>query len=299
MTESKMTRREMLIKSAQIFFGGAVFSIGCKKSLRGSLVTKSSVDGFKIGVCDWTLKKEADPTVFELAKKLGIDGVQISLGTLKENMNLREKSIQEKYLEMTKIHEVEIASIAIGELNSVPYKSDPRAETWVLDCIDVCQAMGISVILVPFFGKADLRKDEEGMDRVIKRLKKAAPIAEKAGVILGLESQLNAEEHMVIIDNVGSPAVQVYYDVGNSHRNGYDILKEIRILGKYICEFHAKDYENLYGKGIINFEAIRRAMDDIGYRGWVVMEGDKYPLGLEESLKYDLNYLRDVFPRKV
>ena len=65
--------------------------------------------------------------------------------------------------------------------------------------------------------------------------------AEKAGVILGLENYMSAEANLSIIDKVGSPAVQVYYDVGNSTDKGYDILKEIRLLGKRICEFHAKD----------------------------------------------------------
>ena len=48
---------------------------------------------------------------------------------------------------------------------------------------------------------------------------------------------------MDILNRVGSPAVKVYYDVANSHKQGYDIYKEIRMLGKNICEFHAKDYE--------------------------------------------------------
>jgi len=91
----------------------------------------------------------------------------------------------------------------------------------------------------------------------------------------------------------------VYYDVANSHKAGYDIYKEIRQLGQNICEFHAKDYDDLYGKGSIDFEEVRRAMDDIGYRGWLVMEGTKMPLGVEESCRYDAEYLRSIFPKKV
>jgi sugar phosphate isomerase/epimerase len=125
-----------------------------------------------------------------------------------------------------------------------------------------------------------------------------APKAEKAGVILGLESWLSAEQHRDILDRVGSPAVQVYYDLGNSHKQGYDIYKEIRFLGKNICEFHAKDYNDLYGKGTINFPEVRRAMDDVGYRGWIHIEGVKMPLGLEGSVRYDEEYLRSIFPRQ-
>jgi len=49
----------------------------------------------------------------------------------------------------------------------------------------------------------------------------------------------------------------------------------------------------------IDFKRVRLAMDDIGYRGWLHMEGTKLPLGLEESIRYDERYLRSVFPRVV
>ncbi|MHC4623413.1 MAG: sugar phosphate isomerase/epimerase family protein, partial [Planctomycetota bacterium] len=93
--------------------------------------------------------------------------------------------------------------------------------------------------------------------------------------------------------------VKVYYDVGNSHRNGYDIYEEIRMLGSArLCEFHAKDYGNLFGQGKVDFAEVRRAMDDAGYRGWIQIEGSK-PLGLQESYRHNAEYLRSIFPRKV
>ena len=59
---------------------------------------------------------------------------------------------------------------------------------------------------------------------------------------------------MRIIDRVGSPAVKVYYDVGNSTDKGRDVLKEIRTLGKLICELHAKDGRHMLGQGRIDFK---------------------------------------------
>ncbi|MBW8016278.1 MAG: sugar phosphate isomerase/epimerase [Planctomycetes bacterium] len=254
--------------------------------------------GFKIGVCDWSIRKNADPGCFAVAKEIGLDGVQVSLGTEANDMHLRKPEMQKKYLAESKKHGVEITSLAIGTLNAIPYKSDPRAEKWVSDSIDVCKALDVKVVLLAFFGKGELRGDHKGIDEVVRRLKKVAPKAQAAGVILGLESWLSAWETKAIMDRVGSPAVQMYYDVGNSHKQGYDICEEIRWLGKKnICEFHAKDYEFLFGKGKVNFPAVRLAMDDIGYRGWIHIEG-KTPLGLVESYKHNARYLRSVFPPK-
>jgi L-ribulose-5-phosphate 3-epimerase len=247
----------------------------------------------KIGVCDWTLGR-MDSGSFAVAKEIGLDGVQVSLGTAENDMYLRQKDIQKEYLAESKKHRIQIASLAIGDLNKFPYKSDPQTEQWVSDSIDVCQALDVNVVLLAFFMKGDLRGDPKGIDEVVRRLKRVAPKAEKAGVMLAIESWLSAREHMDIIQRVGSKAVKVYYDVGNSHKRGYDIYQEIRFLGDHICEFHAKDYDFLFGKGKVNFPAVCAAMDDIGYRGWIQIEGAR-PLGIVESYRHDAAYLKRVF----
>jgi sugar phosphate isomerase/epimerase len=266
----------------------------------GAASGAASRPGFKIGACDWTLGKRGEPDSLAIAKKLGLDGVQVDLGSPDDDLPVRNPDHQKRFLDAVKEQGLEIASVAIGALNDVPYKSDPRAEQWVLDSLGVCKAFGVQVVLLAFFGNGDLRNDPAGVDAVVERLKKAAPMAQGAGVVLGIESWLSAEEHLAIIERVGSPAVKVYYDVGNSNKEGHDIYKEIRQLGtRHICEFHAKDYDNLYGKGSINFPEVRRAMDDIGYRGWMQIEGTQFPLGLEASIRQDVEYLRGIFPREV
>jgi len=288
-----MTRREMMVNGARVVTGLAL-TTSCR-----SFGPMLGGRGFKIGVCDWTIGKSADTASLEMAKRLGLDGVQVNFGSGQDDLPLFNPELQKKFLEAAKEHEVEIVSLALGTLNDVPYKSDPRAERWVSESIDVCRAMGVNVVLLAFFGNGDLRNDKKGTDVVVERLKKVAPKAEEAGVFFGIESWLSAEQHLDIINRVGSPAVKVYYDVANSHKAGYDIYQEIRLLGKQICQFHAKDYDDLYGKGTIAFEEVRRAMDDIGYRGWIVIEGTEMPLGLEDSIRYDAKYLRSVFPPKL
>jgi len=295
MKRQGLTRREMMIRSAA--FAGVLPWATAAAQEEGQR-RRGRPRGFRIGACDWNLGKMADPGSFEVARQIGLDGVQVSLGTAANDMHLRRPEVQKAFLEASRAADVRIASLAIGELNNIPYKSDPRTEAWVADSIDVCRALRVRVVLLAFFGNGDLRGDPKGVDVVVERLKKVAPKAEDAGVILGIESWLSAEDHMAIINRVGSPAVQVYYDVGNSHLRGYNIYEEIRMLGKNICEFHAKDYDNLFGKGKIDFVEVREAMDAIGYRGWIQIEGAT-PLGMIESYKQDAAYLRSVFPRRV
>jgi sugar phosphate isomerase/epimerase len=292
-----MSRRRMMSGTVSAAAGLALTCSCAQLTERKS--AKARPAGFKIGVCDWTINKRANPASLEVAKGIGLDGVQVDFGRDEDDLPLFDPGLQQKFIEARQKHQVEIASLALGVLNGIPYKSDPRAERWVDRGIDVCQKLGVKVVLVAFFGDGDLRNDKAGTSVVVERFKKVAPKAEQAGVTLGIESWLSAEQHIDIIERVGSPAVKVYYDVANSHKAGYDIYSEIRRLGKLICEFHAKDYDDLYGKGSIDFDRVRSAMDDIGYRGWFVMEGTKMPLGVEESCRYDAEYLRGIFPAKV
>ncbi|HTS69413.1 MAG TPA: sugar phosphate isomerase/epimerase family protein [Terriglobia bacterium] len=287
MRNQNMTRREML---GILAAGGMAMRVAH---------LKAAAPGFKIGACDWTIGKRSDPTALDLAKRLGLDGVMADMGSPSNDFPLRHPEVQKSYREAVARTRLAVSSLALGVLNEIPLKNDSRAEQWVSDSIEVCTAMKLKVVLVPFFGKADLRGDKPGTDAVVAAFKRLAPKAQKAGVILGVESWLSADQHVDILNRVSSPAVQVYYDMGNSQKAGYDICKEIRFLGKRICEFHAKDYDDLYGKGSMNFPAVRKAMDDIGYRGWMQIEGVKTPLGVEESVRYDLNYLRGVFPPTV
>lgn len=291
-----ITRRQMMVGAARAAAGLAV-TCSCTPSAEREQA--KAVTGFKLAVCDWTIGKTANPDSFEIAKRIGLDGVQVDFGRGESSLPLFDVELQDNILEAASRHKMEIASLAMGVLNNVPYKSDPRAERWVRQGIDIAEVMGVKVILLAFFGEGDLKNDEQGINMVVRRLRQIAPQAEMAGVTLGIESWLSAEQHIDIIERVGSPAVKVYYDVANSHKAGYDIYKEIRQLGPLICEFHAKDYDNLYGKGSIDFKEVRLAMDDIGYRGWLVMEGTKMPLGLEESCRYDAEYLRSIFPKNL
>lgn len=254
---------------------------------------------FRIGACDWSLGKQADPAAFEIAREIGLDGVQVSLGTEASDMHLRRPEVQQRYRDAAQAAGVAIASMAIGELNRVPFKSDPRTIGWVSDCVEVMSALGTEVVLLAFFSAGDLKGDKPGTDEVVRRLKIVAPKAEKAGVLLGIESWLSADEHLNIIQRVGSPAVRVYYDVANSEKMGYDIYREIRQLGKegLICEFHMKENGALLGRGRVDFAKVRAAIDDIGYSGWMQIEGAVPPGGvMRENYVKNRQFLREIFP---
>jgi sugar phosphate isomerase/epimerase len=253
----------------------------------------------KVGACDWSIGKSSDIGAFALAKQIGLDGIQVNLGIDANNMHMREKDRQRAYLDESNKTGMKIASLAIGELNRVPYKSESRTDEWVWDAVDVASNLGVTVILLAFFDKNDLRGDDAGKKEVIRKLKLVAPKAEKQGIILGIESYLSAEEHMEIIQQVGSKSVKVYYDFRNSADAGYDVVKEIRWLGRdTICELHMKENGFLLGKGTLDWKKISETLREMNYHGdgWMQIESAR-PKGADivECYKQNASYLRGLF----
>jgi L-ribulose-5-phosphate 3-epimerase len=285
---AKSTRREMIGRTTRF---AATLAFG---SAFAPLLAAPGSRGFKIGAPEWSLRK-ADPSCFEVAREIGLDGVQVNLGSLGDQMHLRQSGVQQAYLSAARRNRLEIASLALAELNNIPLKSDPRAVIWLLDSLAVARALGVKVILVAQFYHGELKGDKEGTNLTVDLLKEIAPRAEKAGVILGLENYLSAAENLDILQRVSSPAVQVYYDVGNSTDKGYNIYQEIRMLKDRVCEFHAKDGDFMLGQGRVDFQKVRQAMDDINYRGWIQIEAAA-PHSLVDDYSADLKFLKGIFP---
>ncbi len=264
-----------------------------------SAMVRAKEDGapFKIGACDWSIGNTQKPEAFAVAKEIGLDGVEVSFSQPGSENDLRDESVRAKYQDACQATGLEISSLAMGMLNSIPYASDPRTEQWVADVVEVMPKLGVKRCLLAFFGNGDIKGDRAKQDEVIRRLKKVAPQAEKAGVVLGVESWMNADDHLRILDGVGSPAIQVYYDVCNMTDQGYDICKEIRQLGKdRICQIHIKENGFLIGQGKVDLPPVREAIHDIGYRGWLIIEGATIRgKTLVECYQHNQKYLRSLF----
>ncbi|MBT8038236.1 MAG: sugar phosphate isomerase/epimerase [Verrucomicrobiae bacterium] len=286
----------------------SVLTVAISSALGGSALDKKD---HPLGVCDWSIGKTQNPEAFDFAEKLGFDGVQVSFNG--GAFDLRDKMVRDQFRAKVKETGVGMASLAMGCLNGVPYSSDPNAEKWVSEVLDVMILMEKEakliedqqladrvrpkIVLLAFFGKGDIKNKPDLTAEVIRRLKKVAPKAEKHGLTLGLETWLSADELLKILQAVDSPAVKVYYDVANAHKMGYDIDQEIKKLGTdHICQIHFKEHGVVLGNGEIDFLRLKKRIDSIGYKGWIIAEKatDK-KLGIEKSFQLNQQFMRHLF----
>ena len=252
--------------------------------------------GCKIGVTDWNLHLSVKVEAVALAKSLGFEGVEVSLGrdVANNKLPLADPELQAKYIAAFKENGIVPAGTCLDILHKNWLKSDKLGQQWVADGIAITRKLGAKVMLLPFFGKGAIGETAE-QDAVAAALKDLAKDAEKAGVTMGLENTISAEANVRIMDKVGSKALRVYYDVQNSTNSGFDIVKEIRWLGgKRICQIHLKDNPHYLGEGKIDFPAVLAAIHESGYQGFMNLETDCPSKSVDADMKRNLAFVRDL-----
>lgn len=222
----------------------------------------------RVGSCSLSLDK---------AQAAGLDGVQVWAGGEADELDIHRAETRAKYKAQMRETGLPVCSFMMGLLNQYPLATDPRAPAWLTQCIEAAHDLGVTNILVAFFGKGDLqagkRIKEEAFASAAKRIREAAPRARDAGVTLAIENMLDAEQNLRLLDAIGHESVSLYYDVFNTGRTmGYDSPAEIRRLKGRISQVHYKNGPKYLDEDRAYFASVTAALRDIGYAGWIVLE---------------------------
>jgi len=236
----------------------------------------------------------------DAAKQAGLDGVEVGAGNEADELNIFKAETRAKYKAQMRSSGLPIASIMMGLFNHFPLATDPGAPAWLNQCIDAAKDLSIQTILVAFFGKGDLQSGkkikEAEFASAVRRIKAAAPRAKEAGVILAVENLLSAEQNLRLLDEIGSDAVQLYYDVYNLGQSmGYDVPAEIRRLKDRIAQVHYKNGPKYLDEDRPFSEAATAAIKDIGYRSWIVLETSSPSKNGVADAKRNGDFVRSLF----
>jgi sugar phosphate isomerase/epimerase len=233
------------------------------------------------------------------AKKAGLEGIEVGAGGAAPKLSIADPAAIQKYKDQMKETGLAVSSIMMGLFNSNPLASDPNGPAWLEQTIDAAKELKAHTILVAFFGKGSLggkgeiKKDD--VDEVVKRVKAAAPRAQAAGVFLGIENTLTAQQNAEILDRIGSPAVKIYYDIFNLAGQGYDTPAEIRFLKDRISIFHFKNGGDYLESGKVKWEPVAAAIKEIGYKGWIVLETSNPSKNVVDDDRKNAEYIRKLF----
>ena len=251
----------------------------------------------KYGIMNSVLRKSWEES-FAPASHLGFDGVELT--GVGEGSKLWRKEGAEEIKELAAKSGIEVPSVTL----SWPYTlADPDIERREVakdvteKTITACKTLGAWVILLPFFGAQELTQKQATSAVFIDGLKECAKKAEENNVYLALETTLGAEVLLKIIRAVNSPSVKVYFDVGNAVWWKHEpVSDEIRKLKEQIIQIHIKDTKNgpgdvHLGEGRVDFAAVSKAIKDIGYARYLVLETPATDQP-EEAAARNLQYLK-------
>jgi hexulose-6-phosphate isomerase len=279
-------------------FLGATTAAAVTTALAGQPVRASSRAGapnpWKKAFMLGGLEKGSPLPTFELLKEAGFEGVEL----ISPNRLDRQEVIRARDKTGLAIHGVS------GSRHWRSPLSDPDPDVVasgmaaIREEFDDCRAYGgTTVLLVPAVvnkrvGYRDAYKRSQANIRTL------VPDAQRHGIKIAIEEVwnkflLSPVEFARYIDEFESPWVGAYFDVGNVVEYGYP-EEWIRELGKRILKIHIKEYAKQrrfsyrLGEGKeIEWSAVRAALNEVGYSGWITAE---VPLG-------DLAAMKDVVQR--
>ncbi|MGC4030850.1 MAG: sugar phosphate isomerase/epimerase family protein [Tepidisphaeraceae bacterium] len=256
---------------------------------------------------------------FKIAQKAGLDGIQLDMGGLPKDAatgkqslktTLRDPAVRQQFLDESKKTGVRIASMAWFAMYAHVYANMDIAVEVGHEWIETISQMGCQLGFMPLMTKdGTLAEPEHGevWKKTVGVFKTIAPAAEKAGVVLGVESNLDGDGYKKFLDAVGSPAVRAFYNPGVGLGDyKYDVYADLKSLGKdRIAALHLEQgsvapetFERRLGDGLINFPKLRDTLLDIGWGGWMSIARSrlKGTTSADTNMRANGDYVRSIFP---
>jgi hydroxypyruvate isomerase len=149
--------------------------------------------------------------------------------------------------------------------------------------IDYAAAIGGTAVHL-MAGKVPAEQHAEGVETIVANLNWAAPTAAAAGLTVLLEPinrrdipgyfYSTVEEGAAVVDRVGAPNVKLMFDAYHVGVQQGDIITRLRSFYPKVghVQIAAVPSRAEPDEGEINFPAIFKVLDELGYTGWIGAE---------------------------
>lgn len=266
---------------------------------------KKNDQKYKIAVVDLMILKRQKLGAFPLAVQIGADGLELDMGGLGNrptfDNQLANDSVRSLFMNAAKSNNLEICSLAMTGFYAQSFPTRDGAVNMVQDCINTMKQLGVKVGFLPLGVEGDMVKYPERRAAIVDRLKLVGKNAQDAGVIICVETSLDAKNELLLLKDINSPAIKICFNFANplsANRNLYD---EMRILGaKNIGEIHCtnKDGVWLQNDPQIDMKKVKSTLDKMRWKGWLVVERSRdanNPRDVKGNFGANVAYLKSIF----
>lgn len=298
-----MERRMFLKNSSMALAAAAIGTNGFASTATKAIAKPAIKKSLKI-----EMVKEGETILdkFKILKELGYDGVEFSSPHKFDNQEILAAKAQTG-LEIPGVVNSEHWKSPITSADAAVREKCYQAS---IQAMNDCKLYGGTTMLLVAGIVNDQISYADAWTRAKAEIKRLIPHAKKTGVKIAIENVWNnflisPLEAARFVDEIKSPWVGWYFDIGNILRYGWPD-QWIEVLGKRIMKLDVKEYsrkkmneEGLWkgfdveiGEGDNNWPAIMKSLEKIGYNGWASAEvtgGDK------ERLKVIIDRMNHVF----
>lgn len=298
MSQHLLTRRDFL-RAGSLLTASLLLPWSAWSMKRGKKLT------YKIAVVDLMILKRQKLGALQLTKDIGADGVELDMGGLGQretfDNQLAKPEIRQQFLDKAKELNLEICSLAMTGFYAQSFATRPTYQRMVQDCFDTMKAMNVKVAFLPLGTQGDLKKNPELRPAIVERLKVVGKMAQKAGVVVGIETALDAQGEVELLREIGSKNIQIYFNFSNPLKEGRDLHQELKILGrKRICQMHATDEDGVWleNNTRLDMRKVKQTLAEIGWEGWLVIERSRDAndaRNVKRNFGANTAYLKSIF----
>lgn len=242
--------------------------------------------------------------MFAAASSAGFEGIELNVDSPGSPHALSMETCEEKYKTIqgfVEKYSLPVCSISTSLWGSMMGRTESRAdaEKLLYKQIEAASKLGADGILTVPGGMGDGISLDKARRNSIEFLKSQRETIEKLGIFVGVENVWNGfflspYDMVSFIDEIGSPMIGAYLDVGNMI--AFSVSEYwVEVLGSRIGKVHVKDYKRNGGlnsggewkditHGSADWEKIIPALRNAGYDGYLVGEvfKDSSDIGWDE-----------------
>ncbi|MDQ3856317.1 MAG: TIM barrel protein [Chloroflexota bacterium] len=216
------------------------------------------------------------------AGELGYAGIELNVDATALLPRIWDQSRRAALRALAAEHGVAVTSLCMNCHWAFNLASpDPRVREvgrdLLLEAIGLAADLGAPTILVPACDTDELTT-ESSYRQFRQGLASCLAEAERSDVRLAVEAVgkpflFSSKQIRQLLDELQSPALGIYLDVGNATSGGMSAPDEIRTAGDLALLCHVKDSGGrFFGEGTVDFSACMQALKDIGYDGFLNVE---------------------------
>lgn len=261
---------------------------------------------YRVAACDWMMLKRQKLGEFQLAKDIGADGIEMDMGSLGKRVlfdnKLREPEFQQKFRRTADSLGIAVPSVAMSGFFAQSFLKRENYKDLIQDCLQTMDVMGAKVAFLPLGGSGhEWKQAGEARQEMVRRLHEVGEMALAAGKIIAIRTQMDARANLLLLKEVNSKGIKIYYNLQDAVDQGLDPCKELKTLGaENVAQIHASltDSVTLDKDTRIDLHKVRKVLDKMKWTGWLVVERSRNAQDVRNvrgNFGTNVAYLKEIF----